>query len=232
MGLTKPPALVFASGEKDGGGSGLRCLIKSMEAGDFNARIVGAVSNHEFGGVKKIIDEDKDRNGIPFIHMGSDFTEEHYRTIAKQTGAEWFLLSGWLKFVRGLPAERTINIHPGCSAMFGGKGMYGHFVHEAVMKAYVEGIVHCSHVTMFFADDIAYDNGKVFYKQRVPIVPNDTPETLAKRVNWFEHKDEPMMFSLVVNRQIRLLEDGRVAVPLWYKQLECCPDHCIVDVAA
>lgn len=215
--------LVFASGSEDGGGSGFRCLIKSMEAGDFKAEIVGVVSNHAHGGVMKIADENK----IPFIHMGSDFLAEHYQAIAAKTGAKWFVLSGWLKFVRGLPVERTVNIHPGCSDKFGGKGMHGHHVHKAVMKAYSEGLVCCSHVTMHFVDEVAYDNGQVFYKQRVPIVPGDTPETLAQRVNWFEHKDEPMIFSLVINGHIRL-EGEQVVVPLWYKQLECCPDHCVV----
>lgn len=189
--------IVFASGSKDGGGSGFEKLVEARNTGLLGAEIVAVVSNHEHGGVRK----KADRLKIPFLFMDAPYTKEKYREILKTTRAEFVSLSGWLKLVSGLDPRRTINIHPGPLPRFGGKGLYGHHVHEAVMEAYKKGEVTHSAVTMHFVTE-RYDEGPVFFRQPVEIFPDDTPKTLGKRVNLEEHKWQPIMTNRVISGKI------------------------------
>lgn len=72
---------------------------------------------------------------------------------------------------------RVLNIHPALLPKFGGKGFYGHRVHEAVLRAGEKE----SGCTVHFADH-RYDRGPVVLQRKVPVLPGDTPETLAERV--------------------------------------------------
>jgi len=103
--------------------------------------------------------------------------------------------------VTGLDPQKTINIHPGPLPRFGGAGMYGHYVHEAVMEAYKKGEVDHSAVSMHFVTE-NYDEGPLFFSQSVPILPDDTAETLAKRVNEAEHKWQPIITNKVLQGEI------------------------------
>lgn len=208
--------IVFASGAKDGGGSGFENLVNATKNGVLNAEILAVISNHENGGVR----ERADRLGIKFIHFAarklpdsgefvdkegnkidpSEFaTAENYRKLTE--GADLVCLSGWLKLVTGLDPKKTINIHPGPLPRFGGAGMYGHHVHEAVMESYKKGEVTHSAVSMHFVTE-KYDEGPLFFSQSVPILPDDTAETLAKRVNEAEHKWQPIITEKVLSGEI------------------------------
>ncbi len=196
--MPKPKIVVFASGSKDGGGSGFEKLVENMRSGVLNADIVGVVSNHEHGGVR----ERADRLGIPFVYSPKGRTAEDYKKIMRDTGAEWAALSGWLGLVEGLDPRTTFNIHPAwLPSPFGGTGYYGHHVHEAVIEAYKKGEVSHAGISMHFVTPV-YDEGAVFFRRSVPILPDDTPETLAKRVNDMEHKWQSVITSLVVNGKI------------------------------
>jgi phosphoribosylglycinamide formyltransferase-1 len=220
--MNKPKIIVFASGSKDGGGSGFENLVK--QSGDFNYEIVAVVSNHENGGVR----EKADRLGIPFIHFPKPRTVEDYERIVTDSGAEWIALSGWLLLVpvrsatseKGLDPRKTINIHPGPLPAFGGKGMYGHYVHEAVVEAFKEGKATHSAVTMHFVTE-KYDEGPTFFRFPVKIEETDTPDTLGERVNNAEHEWQPWATNLIVNKEISW--DGRdpksLKVPEGYKWL-------------
>lgn len=85
---------------------------------------------------------------------------------------------------------RIINIHPALLPDFGGKGFYGHHVHEAVLQA------GCRHTgcTVHFVDD-EYDHGPVIAQQEVPILPGDTPEVLAARVQAAERELYPKVIN-------------------------------------
>ncbi|MFA6341185.1 MAG: formyltransferase family protein [Candidatus Paceibacterota bacterium] len=189
--------LIFASGDKVGGGSGFQKLVESVRDGSLNADIVGVVSNNAEGGVWKRAQE----LGIPFFHFPGPYTAENYQSYVAKTRADFIALSGWLKLVTGLPPERTMNIHPGPLPRFGGKGMYGHHVHEAVMEAFRRGEVFYSEVCMHFVTK-EFDKGPVFFRCLVDISSDETPETLAKRVNEAEHKYQSYFTSLVVNGKI------------------------------
>ncbi len=191
--------LVFASGgkEPDDGGSGFQELVENSRSGVLEAEIVAVVSNHEHGGVRTRAD----KLGVPFIYFPLPREAEDYQRIVNETKADFVSLSGWLKLVKGLDPAKTINIHPGDPKRFGGTGMYGHFVHEAVMEAYRAGTVKCSAVTMHFVTE-KYDDGPDIFRYPIAIRPDDTPETLAKRVNKIEHAWQSYITNLVVKGDI------------------------------
>lgn len=221
-----PQLIIFAGGTKDGGGSGFEKLVDAMRGGVLQANIVAVVSNHEHGGVQKCAG----KLGIPFKFFSKPYTPIGYFAILKKYNAQWTALSGWPKLVPmknekerldGLDPVRTINIHPGPLPLFGGDGMYGKYVHKAVMEAYHRGEIAESAVTMHFVT-AKYDEGPIFFQIPVPILPNDTPETLGKRVNDVEHEWQAKITNLVVNGMIRW--DGRdpktLVVPKDYPYLD------------
>ena len=228
--MNKPKIIIFASGTKEGGGSGFENLViksktipspeKYPNEAILNAEIVAVVSNHEHGGVRKKADS----LGIKFIHFDKDFTAENYQKIVKDTGAEWIILSGWLKKVAGLPVDKTININPGPLPEVGGKGMYGINVHKRVLDDWRGGISYSdcpvghSQVTLHFVDE-NFDTGKILYKRNVKLPPlfDLTAETIQHEVNAKEQLIQPYVTDLVIQGNITLLNnevkiDFRVAM--------------------
>lgn len=212
MNQRKPSILVFASGDKEGGGSGFQELVEfsRTEPPVLEAIIVGVVSNHAQGGVFK----KAQKLGVPFEHWPGPFTAEGYQALVKKHQADFVMLSGWLKLVKGLEPAKTVNIHPGPLPDFGGPGLYGHYVHEAVMKAFREGKIKQSAVSMHFVSE-EYDRGQIIFQFPVLIREDDTPETLAKRVNEKERAWQSFILNLVVHEEIALV-DGKVVFPPWY----------------
>ncbi len=195
--MKNPKLIIFASGSKNGGGSGFENLVKCSQRDELNANIVAVVSNHKQGGVR----ERADRLGVPFVHFSGPYIAPEYKKIVEDSQAEWTTLSGWLKIVKGLDPTKTFNIHPGPLPQFGGDGMYGHHVHDAVFEAYKKGEVTHSAVSMHFVTD-EYDRGPVFFEHSVLILKGDTVETLGKRVNDIEHQWQPHITDMVINGKI------------------------------
>lgn len=202
--MTKPKILVFASGTAEAGGSGFENLVHASRGGSLDATIVAVVSNHANGGVRARAD----KLGVPFLHFPKPWTGEAYQNLATESGADFFALSGWLKIITGLdPATRfnsrtVFNIHPGPLPKFGGPGLYGHHVHEAVISAFKRREITHSAVTMHFVTR-EYDRGPVFFRCNIKISEEDSPETLSNRVNEQEHLYQPKITSMVVNGLIR-----------------------------
>jgi len=94
--------------------------------------------------------------------------------------------------------QKIINIHPALLPNYGGKGMYGHFVHEAVIAAKESK----SGITIHLVDEV-YDHGAVIFQAEVPITENDTPESLAKKVQVLEHQHFPRVVAEWVQLQNR-----------------------------
>jgi len=115
----------------------------------------------------------------------------------KASNAELIVLCGYLRL---LPAElckrfpnRILNIHPGPLPEFGGKGMWGHHVHEAVIASGA----NWSGPTVHFVNE-EYDKGDIIVHVPVPVLPDDTAETLAVRILPVEHK----IFPIVIEQTI------------------------------
>ncbi len=192
----RPRLLVFASGTKDGGGSGFETLIEAQECGMLDADIVGAVSQHSCGGVRKIAE----KHSIPFFYFSPLHELLLSRYILRETKADWIAFSGWLKKTKWLNPKTTFNIHPARIA-FGGRGMYGIHVHRAVIDAYQKGLIKDTAVSMHFVTD-EYDKGPVFFEYPVPVYPTDTPEILQERVKGFEHLFQWVITDMVIHEKI------------------------------
>ena len=88
---------------------------------------------------------------------------------------------------------KIVNIHPSLLPKFGGKGMYGGHVHEAVLAAKEKE----SGITVHYVDEL-YDNGKIIFQAKCPVFPEDTPELLAQRVHALEYTYYPCVIEKVL----------------------------------
>ncbi len=175
-----------------GGGTDLQSIIDAVKAGALDADIRLVLSNKPdaYGLVRA------QNAGIPTAVISSgDFDErdDFIRTlldILDEHGVDFIALAGYL---RKIPPElidkfrgRIVNIHPGPLPDFGGKGMYGIRVHEAVLEAgLTETCVTIHQVTE------GYDEGNIIATRAVEVLPDDTPEVLQKRVLEVEHELYP-----------------------------------------
>ena len=192
--------LVFAKGTPNGGGSGVRMLIKAVMEEELKANIVGVVSEHENGGARIIADG----SNTPFYLFQGPWTAERYQELVRMSGAEFVACSGWLKPVVGLSPAKTFNNHPGPLPRFGGKGMYGHHVHQAVLKAFRLGEIDRTQMCMHFVTE-RYDEGPVIFRADVEIDPHgttDTVDTLQARVLETEHYWQWRVTQRVLNGEI------------------------------
>jgi len=137
-------------------------------------------------------------------HKECGSTEEFSRRIferCRRAAADLVCLAGFLQLVR-VPDDflgRVMNIHPALIPAFSGKGYYGHHVHEAVL-AYGAKVSGC---TVHFADN-EYDHGPIILQRAVPVLDDDTPDSLSRRVFKEECEAYP--------EAIRLFADGRLHV--------------------
>ncbi|MCX6214114.1 phosphoribosylglycinamide formyltransferase [Spirosoma sp.] len=104
-------------------------------------------------------------------------------------GFMWLMPPG---LVRAFP-DKIVNIHPALLPKFGGKGMYGHFVHEAVAAA---GETE-SGITIHYVNE-RYDEGQIIFQASCPVVPTDTPDDIARKVQALEHTHYPAVVADVL----------------------------------
>ena len=164
-----------------GSGRTLQNLIDRIQDGSLPARIEVVVSSH--AGVKGLDRAAKHR--IPAVTVNyKGFPDS--RTFSDAVTSELdrhpldlILLAGFIrKYLFPKKYEgRVLNIHPALLPDFGGKGLYGHHVHEAVLKSGAKESGCTVHIA-----DLKYDKGPIVLQKRVPVKPGDTPETLAERV--------------------------------------------------
>jgi phosphoribosylglycinamide formyltransferase 1 len=117
--------------------------------------------------------------------------------ILQENQIDFVILAGFLWLVPKNVVEafpnRIINIHPALLPKFGGKGMYGHFVHEAV----VENKETESGITIHFVNE-HYDEGAIIFQASFPVTPTDTPEDVARKGQVLEHQ----YFSEVIEKVV------------------------------
>ena len=113
----------------------------------------------------------------------SDKVLEHCKTFKAQA----IVLAGWLTVLGGRIIEeysgKIVNLHPALLPKFGGEGMWGHHVHEAVLACGEKESGCTVHLV-----DAGCDTGKILIQRKVPVMENDTPETLYARIAPEEHK--------------------------------------------
>ena len=202
----KAKVAVFVSG----GGSNLRALHAAMLDGRVHAEVVAVVSNKpDCGGVSWAEDL-----GIPTLAYPPKKTDADGLTpddlvhqLVDVHGAEYVCLAGYLRLI---PPElcrayerRMLNIHPALLPAFGGKGMHGHHVHEAV----VASGARFSGPTVHFVNE-KFDEGKILAQRVVPVRAGDSPEDVAARVLEQEHVAFAHALGALVDGRVVFREDG------------------------
>ncbi len=175
-----------------GSGTNLQAILDRSAAGRLEAEVVVVISNNR----KAQALERARQAGVRAVHWsvkaaGSPerFTERLLE-ILEEAGVELVVLAGYMKLVPEAVVRayqgRMLNTHPALLPKFGGQGFYGMRVHEAVLSA---GEAE-SGATVHFVD-AEYDHGPIFLQRRVPVHPDDTPESLRDRVLAVEHEILP-----------------------------------------
>jgi phosphoribosylglycinamide formyltransferase 1 len=165
-----------------GRGSNLEALVRALRPGA-PAEIVLVLSDR---GVAAGLEHAR-VHGIPAEVLEDPADGSAWLAHLRRYRADLVVLAGYLKLV---PAPvvaayrgRIINVHPALLPAFGGKGMYGHRVHEAVLASGARE----TGVTVHLVDEV-YDRGAILAQTRVPVLPGDTPDILAERVLAVEHR--------------------------------------------
>lgn len=185
-----------------GGGTTLRNLIALRDKRELPVDIRLVISSNaaakglEFAknaGIATLVAEKKSKSSEAY---SADIFEP-----CRQAGVQLVVMAGFLKHVAIPPdfENRVVNIHPALIPAFCGKGLYGHHVHEAVLE-YGAKISGC---TVHFVDN-HYDHGPIILQRIVPVLDDDTPDSLAARVFEAECQTLP--------EAIRLIAQGRVSV--------------------
>jgi formyltetrahydrofolate-dependent phosphoribosylglycinamide formyltransferase len=190
---------VLLSGE----GTSLENLCEQIDQGAVPARVVAVLSSKpEAGGLARAR-----RRGIPALVVARKAfgdVRSFNDAIHAQLGRFEIDLVACLGFLspfelRGRFEGRAINIHPALIPAFCGKGFYGHRVHEAVIASGAK----LSGATVHFVDE-EYDHGPIILQEAVAVREDDTPETLAARVQVAERR--------LVPEAVRLFAAGRLAI--------------------
>lgn len=174
-------------------------LAHAIAAGELDARIVCVISSRaDAGGVERATEL-----GLPLhiVERKAFASHESFSDVVwpliREAEAQLVCLAGFLSLLTIPPdyEQRVINIHPALLPAHGGKGMYGHHVHEAVLAA-GESESGC---TVHYCDS-RYDTGKIILQRRCPVRPDDTADTLGARVFEEECKAYPEAIRMVVER--------------------------------
>jgi phosphoribosylglycinamide formyltransferase-1 len=184
-----------------GGGSNLQSIIDSTGKGILKgiAKVVLVVSNNSDS---YALERAKNKNIKAVCLERKNFSgEESFNgAILKELQEEKtdiICLAGYLRIIGQEVVERyrsrILNIHPSLLPKFGGKGMYGHYVHEAVIRS---GETK-SGATVHLVDE-NYDTGKIIMQQEVKVLDCDVPDDVAKRVLAVEHKIYPEAIKILI----------------------------------
>jgi phosphoribosylglycinamide formyltransferase 1 len=189
-----------------GGGRTLQNLAEAIAAGRLPASIVTVISsNAEAYGLVRARNLNLPAHAVPrrAYKTPAEFSDAIWKLVA-DARADLVCLAGFLSLLTVPPDlnGRIVNIHPALLPSFGGAGMYGHRVHEAVLAAGCK----VSGCTVHFVE-AAYDSGPIIVQRACPVLEDDTPDTLAARVFEQECLAYPQAIGLIAAGRVRL--DGR-----------------------
>ena len=192
---------IFASGR----GSNFQAILSAIDAGLLPARVTVLISNRSDAGaldiarVRRIQTSHLSQKMFP----SEEALAEAMLNVLSQQRAELLVLAGYLKKI---PLQvirryrnRIVNIHPALLPLFGGAGMYGHFVHEAVIASGIK----VSGATVHIVDE-EYDRGPIVMQKTVEIIQEDTPDLLAAKVLKIEHEIYPLALKAFAEGKIKI----------------------------
>lgn len=184
---------IFASGA----GSNARRIIEHFSGHPY-IKVSLIACNKPGAGVLNIAIE----KGIPVLMIEKErfFRGDGYVPALQEANINLVVLAGFLWKVpqKLIDAYRNqiINIHPALLPKYGGKGLYGSFVHEAVLQAGEKE----SGITIHFVDE-HYDHGDHIFQQKIAIGQNETPASLAQKIHKLEHEHFPKVIEALIKKQ-------------------------------
>lgn len=192
------PIAIFASGN----GTNAENIISHLKTiSNVQISVSLIVTDKENAGIHDVAL----KNNIPIfvipksdINVGAEILKH-----LKKHQIEFIVLAGYLKKVPAIILQayehNVINIHPALLPKYGGKGMYGKRVHEAV----IENKESESGITIHYVDEI-YDNGEIILQEKCNVLSTDTTETLAEKIHHLEYKHYPeVIANLLKNKNQR-----------------------------
>ena len=191
---------VFVSGR----GSNLHAILNKIDSGYLNCKICAVVSNKLDCAAFEIADKKNIRKiSVSTLEQNNFLSYSELAGIFNELKIDLIVLAGFLKKIPDEFVEefkhRIINIHPALLPSFGGKGMYGHYVHEAVFNKSCK----VSGATVHFVDSI-YDNGFIIAQKATDISDAANPDEIAELVLNIEHELLPYV--------IRNFCDGKIKI--------------------
>jgi phosphoribosylglycinamide formyltransferase-1 len=201
----KAKIAVCASGE----GTNFEAIVEASRQGALAADIVGLIANRAgIGAIRRA-----EKLGIPHrVISAKNFPsrgewDEAVAAQLREWQADWVVLAGFLALIGPKTLKtfhrRIVNTHPALLPKFGGAGMYGDFVHAAVLKAKEKE----SGVTIHLIDEV-YDRGRILAQERVKVEPSDTLESLSARVRALEISLYPRVLNDLVTGRISSGEES------------------------
>ena len=184
-----------------------KIAIFASGAGSNAARIIEHFHNHKVAQVALVVCNKPgagviriaEKADVPVLMIEKErfFQGDAYLPELKKSDISFIVLAGFLwkvpeAIVRAFPGQ-IVNIHPALLPKYGGKGMYGARVHEAVIAAGEKE----SGISIHYVNEI-YDDGKTILQVACPIEPGDTPESLAARIHDLEHRHYPVIIEKLV----------------------------------
>jgi phosphoribosylglycinamide formyltransferase-1 len=189
-----------------GGGSNMQAIVDAYKFGILKglAEVVLVISNN----TNAFVLERAKKENIKSVCIerknfkNDESFNKEVLTELQVANADLVCLAGYMRMIDKKILKvyngRVLNIHPALLPKFGGKGMYGHFVHEAVVKAGEKK----SGATVHFANE-EYDSGKIILQKEVEISKSDAPEDVAIKVLEVEHKIYPQAIKKVIEENLR-----------------------------
>lgn len=182
-----------------GGGSNLQSIIDKSKSGELQCKVEVVIGDRECYGVEKAKEAGIDGYTLDRKVLKKELCREIDKIVSER-GIDLIVLAGFLsiideEFVNKWKG-RIINIHPSLLPKFGGPGMYGIRVHEAVLKAGEQE----SGCTVHYVDT-GVDSGEIIAQKRVKVLEGDTPEILQKRVLVEEHKLLPESIAKIISER-------------------------------
>lgn len=182
-----------------GGGSNLQSIIEKSKSGELACEVACVIGDRSCYGVERAAEQGIESCVVDRKLFKKELCREIDRIVSEK-GAELIVLAGFLsiideEFVNKWKG-RIINIHPSLLPKFGGPGMYGIKVHEAVLAAGEKE----SGCTVHYVDS-GVDSGEIIFQVKVPVLEGDTPEILQKRILVEEHKLLPKSISKIISER-------------------------------
>lgn len=183
---------IFASGA----GSNAQKIIDHFRR-NHKMKIALIVCNNPLAGVLQIAEKEKIKSLQ--IERQRFLKGDAYLPELEDGNIDFIVLAGFLwkiptALIEAYP-QKIVNIHPGLLPKFGGKGMYGQFVHEAVIAAGEKE----SGITIHYVDE-KYDHGDTIFQAKCEVSPDDNPHSLAQKIRALEHKHFPVVVEKLVDK--------------------------------